>query len=263
MKIRHLRNATLILEFNDSRVLVDPMLAAKGALPPFAVFRHKGIRNPTVELPDGAYEAAEQATHALITHCQKKHVDHLDSAGTKMLARTAKPVFCTAHDDAFLQAAGLTTQPLEPRGAQPFLGGHITPVRAQHGRGWIRRVMENGVGYYIDIPGHPSVYISGDTVLTDDVRAALTALKPDVAVLAAGYASMDLGKPILMPLEEMLEFIRLAPGRVLANHLEALNHCPMTRQGFAGVLHEEGLLHKVDIPADGEVVDYGERRAAA
>ena len=34
MKIHQLRNATLVLEYRQARVLVDPMLAPRGALPP-------------------------------------------------------------------------------------------------------------------------------------------------------------------------------------------------------------------------------------
>ena len=56
--------------------------------------------------------------------------------------------------------------------------------------------MANGVGFYLALDGEPSVYICGDTVLTDDVQRALTHLKPDVAILAAGCAQLDVGKPL-------------------------------------------------------------------
>ena len=50
MKIQQLRNATIIVEFGQHRVLVDPMLARQGALPPLRLFGARQ-RNPLVELP--------------------------------------------------------------------------------------------------------------------------------------------------------------------------------------------------------------------
>jgi hypothetical protein len=54
------------------------------------------------------------------------------------------------------------------------------------------------------------------------LREALTQRRPYVAVLNARSASLDLGRPILMSMTEMLKFIRLAPGTVIAVHMEAL-----------------------------------------
>jgi len=59
----------------------------------------------------------------------------------------------------------------------------------------------------------------------------------------------------LMPMEEMVEFVRTAPHRVIANHLEALNHCPATREQPRRGLEREGLLAKVIIPAAGETIE--------
>ena len=53
---------------------------------------------------------------------------------------------------------------------------------------------------------------------------------------------------------KMLEFIRLSPGLVIATHMEALNHCPMTRDQLRRNITETGLAHKVQIPRDGDLV---------
>jgi len=66
-------------------------------------------------------------------------------------------------------------------------------------------------------------------VYTKDVQKALTEYKPDIAVLACGSASLDVGGHILMPMDEIISFIETTPGKIIANHLEALNHCPTTR----------------------------------
>jgi len=41
---------------------------------------------------------------------------------------------------------------------------------------------------------------------------------------------------------------------VIANHLEALNHCPTTRSQLKQELGNSGLLSRVVIPSDGETV---------
>lgn len=53
--------------------------------------------------------------------------------------------------------------------------------------------MAHGHGFFIQLPGEPSLYLAGDTVLTDDVRNCLTQRQPDVSVLPAGGARFDLG----------------------------------------------------------------------
>jgi len=135
-----------------------------------------------------------------------------------------------------------------------LLGGELTSVPALHGRGLVGRMMGPGVGFLLRLPGEPSLYLSGDTVLTDDVRAALERERPDVAILHSGGAQLDIGSPILMTLEEQLEFVRLAPGRVIAVHLEALDHCGITRANLKEALKAAGALDYVDIPADGQTI---------
>ncbi len=135
-----------------------------------------------------------------------------------------------------------------------LLGGEITAVPAQHGHSWMHHLMANGAGFYLQLPGEPSIYISGDTVYTDDVKRALHELQPDIAVVAAGCASLDLGGTILMTVAEIVSFVEAAPGKVIANHLEALNHCPVTRKELQQALQEKGLLKKTFIPQDGETI---------
>jgi len=117
-------------------------------------------------------------------------------------------------------------------------------------------LMANGAGYYLRLPGEPSLYVSGDTVYTEDVERTLDDLQPDIAVVAAGSASLDVGRPILMDMDELLVFVQKAPGRVVANHLEALNHCPTTRMQLDEELERRGLRSKVFIPNDGETIKF-------
>jgi len=261
MKLHHLRNATCVIESGATHILIDPMLSRKGALPPFAYLRHRPKRNPTVPLPDTASQILDKVTHCLITHSQKwgiellGHTDHLDTPGKSFLIKNQIPVICCQQDAAYMAQKGIRVEAAPHYWqTESVLGGQITAIPAQHGHSWTHHFMANGAGFYLELPNEPSLYISGDTVYTDAVDRALTEFKPDIAMVAAGSASLDVGGPILMSLEEILTFIQKAPHKVIANHLEALNHCPTTRAQLKQALEKRGLLSKTLIPDDGQTV---------
>ena len=241
MKVTQIRNATVLLEFEADGLriclLVDPMLAAAGQPPALRLLGR-------------------------LTHCQRGHFDHLDRKGTRFLRERSLPVFCMPRDIRHLQRQGLRTLPLGESGRQRFFNGWITPVPCVHGRGLVGRLMEHGSGYLIEIPSEPSVYLAGDTLLTSDVRALLAENKPDIAILPAGGARLDVGGAILMDAEDVLEACSLVAGMVVANHLEALDHCPTQRAALAAKAVEAGVSGRLIIPRDGESLQFSEPQKA-
>lgn len=256
MKIRHIRNACMIVECRNQSILVDPCLNPKGSLPPYTLFRSPPRMNPIVDVPAKAKEEIDRITAGLVTHCRRGHFDHLDGSGIRLLAEKGVPVYCVSDDEPYLKRRRITTVPLQRDVKQSFPTGVVTPVPAVHGHGLIGRIMGSGVGYFIESEGEPSLYIAGDTILTDTVRRVLDDLRPDVAVINAGTAALDIGRPILMTLEELLEFMMAAPGMVVAVHLDAFNHCLTTRETLKTAVEGHGLTRKVRIPEDGEVLDF-------
>jgi L-ascorbate metabolism protein UlaG (beta-lactamase superfamily) len=258
MLITQLRNATIVVHTGRYNILVDPMFARKNALPPLRLLDGARLRNPMVELPESADAALADVTHCLITHCQKGHFDHLDRAGKQWLRERQVPVICTPHDSAYLRQRGLNVQPLaaDHGEAQPFLGGAIRTVRCTHGHGLVGAVMEHGVGYLIEMPGEPSLYLAGDTVLSDEVRQFVRRHQPRLCVIPAGGARFDLGGDIIMGMAEAIEFARIAEGIVVANHLEALSHCPVRRDELREAAQRAGLAARLRIPADGELMRF-------
>lgn len=256
VKITQLRNATIIVEIGAYRILVDPMLAPRHALPPLRMLDGQRQRNPIVGLPQGSDAALATVTHCLITHCQKGHFDHLDRAGKAWLRERQIPVICTPHDAGHLRQRGLNAQPLPERHweANPFLdGGRIRTIACTHGGGLVGLLMEHGVGYLIEMPGEPTLYLAGDTVLTPGIVKALEEHQPDVCVVPAGGASFDIGGDIIMGVDEVMAFARKARGIVIANHLEALSHCPVTRSELAAAV-DPASAARIRIPHDGETI---------
>lgn len=265
MRITQLRNATIVVHIGPYNILVDPMLARKDALPALRLLDGQRLRNPTVELPDNVEGALEGVTHCLITHCQKGHFDHLDRAGKHWLRERQVPVICTPRDSEHLRKRGLNVLSLHSGHSEPqlFLGGTIRTVICTHGLGLVGALMEHGVGYLIEMPGEPSLYLSGDTILTDAVRRFVRLHQPQVCVVPAGGARFDLGGDIIMGVDEVIEFARIAKGRVVANHLEAVSHCPVRREELREAAANAGLGSRLLIPADGETMKFSALAAAA
>ncbi len=245
----------MIIHYGTQRILIDPCLNPKGSLPPYTVLRKMPRLNPLVALPPGADEALEQTTCALITHCRYGHFDHLDRAGIRLLSQRSIPVYCHHLDEAFLKRRRLRAIALSMNQKNKFLTGNITPVPTAHGYGLTGKLMGHGAGYFIELEGERTLYISGDTVMTPTVRHVLRDLRPDISVVNAGTAVLDIGRPILMPMPELLEFIRMAPGKVIAVHMDAFNHCLTDRTMMRSAVSKEGMSDKVVIPADGEFID--------
>jgi L-ascorbate metabolism protein UlaG (beta-lactamase superfamily) len=260
MKITHIRNATFLLEFqshgNRIGILVDPMLAPQGAIPTLKYFGRPHRRNPLVDLAHNAPALLQRVTHGLLTHCRRGHFDHLDRAGKKFFRDAGVPVICMPRDAGYLAARGITPRSLAPAQTQPFFHGHITPIPCVHGRGLIGQMMEHGHGYFIDLPGEPSVYIAGDTILTDEVRHCLTQRQPHIAILPGGGSQFDLGQKVNMDAGEVLQACTLTTGIVVANHLEALDFCSTSRAGIFAAAADAGLEKRLLIPQDGDALEF-------
>jgi L-ascorbate metabolism protein UlaG (beta-lactamase superfamily) len=108
----------------------------------------------------------------------------------------------------------------------------------------------------MDFPGEPRLYLAGDTLLTDEVRRCLRDLQPDVSVLPAGGAAFDLGQEIIMGLDDILEAAAISEGIVVANHLEALDHCPVTRAELIEKSSALNLGSRIRVPQDAETMRF-------
>lgn len=253
LKIHHIRNATMILETETAVILVDPMLGERGFMPSFTLFRHKAKRNPTVPLPQNINVPLEKVTHCLITH---QHPDHLDNKAIQFLRKKNIPVTCSLKDEKALKKRGLNiVQTLKYWERQAFLGGTIKGIPAKHGYGFVSKLMGNVIGFFIELPNQKSIYLSSDTIYTDSVDNVLHNYKPDISVLACGTAQFDLFKQLIMNVDDILKFVKNAPGKVIANHMESLNHCPLTRKDLKTMLTNDELRDKVFIPEDGETIE--------
>ena len=89
MKITQIRNATLIIEYNNNKFLIDPWLGPKNYMPGFDTAINAQIRQPRVELPFAINEIVN-VDAVIVTHV---HPDHWDELQKKLLIKTSKSLF--------------------------------------------------------------------------------------------------------------------------------------------------------------------------
>lgn len=249
MQITHIRNATLLLEFGGHRILVDPMLSPPSVLAGFRLRGGERRKNPLTALPENYEAVFAKATHVLISH---EHPDHLDKPAVEWIRSKGLTVWGSSRDAPNLRRKGLDCSVVENQ----LDGLRIECVYGNHGHGLIGWLMGPVAGFYFTHPDEPSIYLTGDTVMTDEIRSALRRLRPNVVVAPAGAANFGFGSDILFSLEELVELVNLAPGQVMFNHLESIDHCPVTRKQLRELMDSSGVGERVHIPSDGEVLVF-------
>jgi L-ascorbate metabolism protein UlaG (beta-lactamase superfamily) len=249
MRLRLIRNATLAVKVAGRHLLVDPMLDPAGARPPVEDTPNPR-RNPLVELPEPPAVVVKGVEAVLVTHL---HRDHLDDTAVSLLPR-AVPVLCQPPDAGALGERGFAdVRPVADE--LEWDGVRIVRTAGRHGTGDLGAALGPVSGFVVAAPGEPVLYIAGDTIWCDEVRAALDEHRPDVIVVNASGARFLEGDPIVMTTDDVVAVARHAPAaRVVAVHFEAINHCLETRADLHQRLREENLADRVTVPEDGAEV---------
>jgi L-ascorbate metabolism protein UlaG (beta-lactamase superfamily) len=244
VRLTLVRNATILVEIGGRRLLVDPMLADAEAYPPIERTPNPR-RNPLVSLPFPAAEIVSGLDGLLVTHL---HNDHFDGAARELLPKSL-PLFCQNGDESRIREAGFSSV-TAVGGELVWYGLAISRTGGRHGTGELGEALGPVSGFVVRRHGDRSLYIAGDTIWCDEVAEALERHRPDVTVVNAAGAVFDEGDPIVMTVDDVARVCEAAPWtRVVCVHLEALNHCPVTRSE----LRTSGL--PVLVPEDGETLE--------
>ena len=247
MDIQLIRNATLRVRYNGRLFLIDPCLGDKHSIRSFA-----GISpNPTVALPMPAEAVIADAEMVIISHL---HPDHFDEPAQALLPKNL-PLFCQPDNEATIREAGF--QQVTPvADSVTWQGITLTRTPGQHGFGELAERMGIVSGFIWQAAGEPTVYWVGDSIWYEPIAQVIADVQPDVIITHSGGARFGDSLPIVMDEAMTLAVCQAAPdATVIAVHIEALDHCPITRAGLRAQANEAGIpATRLLIPADGEII---------
>jgi L-ascorbate metabolism protein UlaG (beta-lactamase superfamily) len=219
------RHATLLLDSPHGRILVDPMLRAAGTSPPIEDTPNPRP-NPLVKLPIPAADVLAGVDLCVVTHLHRDHFDDLIPLDLPILTQPE------------------SADELRTRGHTRVVTRHpaIAMTRGRHGTGEIGAAMGAVSGWVVD-----GVYIAGDTIWCDEVRAALEEHRPRSVIANGGGARFNTGDPIVMDTNDVRALREAFDGAVAVVHLEAINHCLEPRSAYRE-------LDGVQVPDDGAMI---------
>ncbi|MBT2285163.1 MBL fold metallo-hydrolase [Paenibacillus polymyxa] len=250
MKIQLIRNATLWLEYGGLNILVDPMLMDAEVMPAFPNTPNE-LRNPRVALPETETDYLNPDL-LIVTHT---HLDHWDEAATKQLGKDI-PLICQPGDENIFLGAGFTNVTAVDEKHEHH-SVRFARTSGHHGTGEIGERMGNVSGFVLEADAEPVTYIAGDTIWCEEPAEAIRQYTPEVIVVNAGGARFVEGDPITMDGPDVVAVKRHAPSaHVIAVHMDAINHCVMSRTDLATYLASEQLDGQVLIPRDGESFEF-------
>ncbi|HWP97959.1 MAG TPA: MBL fold metallo-hydrolase, partial [Syntrophomonadaceae bacterium] len=90
-----------------------------------------------------------------------------------------------------------------------------------------------------------------------EVQEVLERCCPQIIVCFAGAAQFSQGGPITMTKEDVFEVCNNAPlAKVVVTHLEAWNHCYLSRQEMKEFMEQNSMGKQVYVPDDGEWICF-------
>lgn len=243
---------TALIDYQGTTFLTDPTFDPPGEYPigPNEVLRK--LTGPALPIP-----GLPELDAILLSH--DEHPDNLDEFGRLALAR-ATDVFSTP--GAATRIEGVTG--LKPWESANVKGTLVTAVPALHGpqefgNATVEAKVGEVVGFVLEAPGAPTVYVSGDNASLQIVEAVAAGF-PDiaVAVLFTGAARTELfdGKPLTLTAAQAVEAAKLMPDAVVVPvHSEGWAHFSEGNAELQASFESAGLAARLVLPVAGEPLE--------
>lgn len=249
-KVQLIRNATLVIEYAGHKILVDPMFMPKGSAESIA-----GVaKNPTVDLPLSPQEITKDVDLVLVTHT---HFDHFDEVASKSLHKQIPLLNQPADEEFFKKGGFVKAQTLKEHTTWKNIS--IDRTEAQHGSGVVLSKMGKTSGFILKAKNQPTVYIIGDGIWTEGIKANINKYKPDYIVANTGGAIIPGFEkaPIIMDEEQTMTLLKESgQAKVIAVHMEAVDHCHTKRKRLREKAdHMSVSNERLLIPEDGQIIE--------
>lgn len=254
VRLQWLGQSSFLLEGTEGRIGLDLYLSDHLAT------KYRGTDKPHDRMHPCPVRPCDLADLAWV-FASHKHSDHLDPGSIRELlaiATAAQLVLPAPLVDYAVSDLGLARERLVAAVAGMRVGPFTLTPAAHPGPS------PEFLSTIVDVDGI-RIFHSGDTLVFDDLVAALRSLRPDVVLLPAnGRVAEHLGTPPNMSLEEAIVLARACDARLVVPHhyeLFAFNSRP---EGDVRRVLEDARVPHI-IPEVGETIDLTDelRRLAA
>ncbi|MCQ2744155.1 MAG: MBL fold metallo-hydrolase [bacterium] len=250
MKLHQIRNATLILEYNGKRILIDPMFAPKEEYPPITKKAW-----PFFDLPMSPKDIIKNIDAVIITHL---HIDHFDKFAQDILPKGIKIFVQDLFDKNALEKEHFNNIEIITSEGVDFEEIKLFKTDCIHG---IKAVVEpfflaNGMrweamGVVFKSDNEPVLYLAGDTIWYDGVKEAIDIHKPKYIILNTSGAEVGMSEKIIMNTEDIKELHNYyAEGILIGSHMDNVGHAAISRAD----IRQSEVNEYIYLPADGELM---------
>lgn len=256
MNIQQIRNATILVEYGGTKFIVDPWFQKKGTgfIAP-SPYPEKNVPSPLTELPMAVEKIMDGVDAIVVTHI---HPDHFDPETARRLNKSL-PVFVqNVMDKIKVEQFGYSDVRILRNEGTLFKGVSLIKTPGMHGKN-IEKAAGEVCGVIINGMNEKKLYIMGDTVWYTDVENIVRKWKPDIIVVNACRAELIKNGVLIMDDKDVVSICKCAPkAKIIASHMETVNHATLSREMLRLTLAEEGVLNQVIIPEDGELMRFTE-----
>lgn len=261
IQFTQIRSATVIIDVDGVRFLVDPMFGPKDAYPGLPISQNPNKRWPISELPY-QFEEFPQYDAVIFTHL---HIDHADPIALALLPKNT-PVFAQDREDALtLTAHGFRNVRILEATETIFKGVRILRTNCLHGDYVTSKPTYDSIDMRIEASGvifigndGKKLWLVGDSIWCSFIDNIIEEHQPDAVVINAARAGFTLPTgfvPIIMGDNDVVRMCKELPRAiVIASHLDCVPHATVTRKDLIKTTKNEGLENRVFIPLDGETV---------
>ncbi len=259
MKITQVRNATIIVEINNTKFLIDPWLMPKDYMAGFESAVNSDIRQPRVELPFNIKEIVD-VNAVIITHI---HPDHWDEFAQNALNKNIKIFVQSDIDKNHIASKGFTDIEILSEKGTLYKDITLYKTKTQHGKKEIMEPLCKSINMPYDAMGvvfradnEKTLYVAGDTIWCNEVNDTLDKFQPDIIVLNACAATVINGERLIMNIDDVKEVIKKSPNSIIiASHMDTVSHLTITRNDLK-LFKETNSLNNLLIPYDGETLNF-------
>ncbi|HIS74755.1 TPA: MBL fold metallo-hydrolase [Candidatus Galligastranaerophilus intestinavium] len=259
MKITQVRNATIIVEYNETKFLIDPWLGPKDYMEGFESALNSQIRQPRVELPF-EIEKTVDVDAVILTHF---HPDHFDEYAVNALNKDIKFFVQSQKDLEIIKSYGFKNLEVMTQQGIDYKNIKLYKTDCQHGKREIIKPLCESIGMPYDAMGvvfksnnEKTLYVAGDTIWCDEVSEAIDKFEPEIIVVNACAATVINGERLIMNIDDVRQVIKKAPkSTIIASHMDTVSHLTVTRKDLEEFREKESVKNLL-IPDDGEVLNF-------